>query len=379
MYKPSSILCFLLSLILVPGCKQVAQQSVASGNEVIQKQITLLLNAGENNPRNSEGDFITLKSGRILFIYTHYTGKSNNDHAPAYLAGRFSNDGGKTWTKEDKLIIDNEGDMNVMSVSLLRLQNGNIALFYLRKNSEVDCVPLLRISKDEAQTWSDPVVCIPDQKGYFVLNNNRVIQLRNGRLLMAVARHATPDSKFKNKAILYSYYSDNNGANWKAGSPVPDSTEIITQEPGVIERKDGSVMMFIRSSGGLQQLSFSKDHGETWSHIQPSTIKSPLSPASIVKIPASNDWVLVWNNNDGSDASRKNKRTPLNIAISKDEGKTWQNIKTLEGDPEGWYCYTAIHFNKKDILLGYFTSSQLKKTELSVTCIARVSLRDLYR
>ena len=76
------------------------------------------------------------------------------------------------------VVVENEGGMNVMSVSLLRLQNGEIALFYLRKNSTEDCIPMMRISKDEARTWSDPIPCITDRKGYFVLNNDRVVQLR---------------------------------------------------------------------------------------------------------------------------------------------------------------------------------------------------------
>ncbi|HRP54884.1 sialidase family protein [Agriterribacter sp.] len=372
------IFYFLFSVMLVAGCKPVAQRSV-TGKPDVEKQVALQLDPGNNNPRNSEGDFITLKDGRIFFIYTHYTGVSTSDHAPAYLAGRSSDDGGKTWTPEDTLVIENEGGMNVMSVSLLRLQNGNIALFYLRKNSEQDCIPLMRISTDEAQTWSDAVECITDKKGYFVLNNNRVIQLQSGRLLMPVALHAAPGSQWQNKAILYSYYSDDNGMNWKHSKPVPDSTAIITQEPGVIELKDGSVMMFIRASGGMQQLSRSKDGGETWSHIEPSDIKSPLSPASVARITANGDLVLVWNNNDGSDTATGNKRTPLNIAVSKDEGKTWQNIKTIESDPDGWYCYTAIHFYKKYILLAYCAGSQSKKTHLSVTRISRINLRNLYR
>ena len=99
---------------------------------------------GPNNPRNSEGDFITLKDGRILFVYSHYTGASGDDHGNAFLAGRYSSDKGKTWTQEDVKIVDQEGDMNVMSVSLLRLKNGEIALFYLRKNSCTDCIPYMR-------------------------------------------------------------------------------------------------------------------------------------------------------------------------------------------------------------------------------------------
>ena len=150
--------------------------------QIPESEISLILKPSENNPRNSEGDFITLKDGRILFIYSRYSGNSSSDHAPASLAGRYSNDGGKTWTSKDEVIVSNEGGMNVMSVSLLRLKNEEIALFYIKKNSNEDCIPMMRISVDEAKTWSDPVPCITDKQGYFVLNNDRVIQLENGRI-----------------------------------------------------------------------------------------------------------------------------------------------------------------------------------------------------
>ncbi|WP_343702040.1 sialidase family protein [Chitinophaga sp.] len=362
MRKTIKLLCCLLLPFLA------ANQATA------QQQLALQLNPGEDNPRNSEGDFITLKNGRILFVYSRYTGTSTSDHAPAYLAGRYSSDGGKTWTKTDEVIVEKEGDMNVMSVSLLRLQNGKIALFYLKKNSETDCIPMLRLSDDEAKTWSAPVPCITDKKGYFVLNNNRVIQLKSGRLLMAVAKHTTVDGKWQGKANLYSYFSDDNGATWKPGAEVPNTTDIVTQEPGVIELKDGRIMMFIRASGGYQQLSYSNDKGETWSHIEKSNIQSPLSPASIARIPSTGDLLLVWNNTPGKD------RTPLTIAVSKDEGKTWQHVRNIESDPQGWYCYIAIHFTKKkDVLLGYCAGNRPRRTHLSVTNITRLSQKSLYK
>src|SRR5688500_17691380 len=174
-------MCALVVAIL-PGCQNKPTQGNKENTPVAD---VLKLTTGPDNPRNSEGDFITLKDGRILYIYSHYTGTSNDDHASAYLAGRFSSDNGTTWTEEDVKIVDKEGTMNVMSVSLLRLQNGKIALFYLKKNSTSDCIPMMRISEDEARTWSEPKPCITDREGYFVLNNNRVIQLKNGRLLLA--------------------------------------------------------------------------------------------------------------------------------------------------------------------------------------------------
>lgn len=346
---------------------------------ISEPKTVLKLPPSENNPRNSEGDFVNLKDGRILFVYSRYTGDSSSDHAPAFLAGRYSDDGGETWTLEDEMIVSNEGEMNVMSVSLLRLQNDDIALFYLRKNSTKDCIPMMRISKDDAKTWSDAVPCISDREGYFVLNNDRVIQLKDGRLLMGVALHNSPDGVWKNRADLFSYYSDDNGKTWFSSEKVPNTTETITQEPGLIEMKDGRIMMYIRASGGYQQLSFSSDRGESWSHIETSNIPSPLSPATIEKIPATGDWLLVWNNNDGLNPDIKDKRTPLAIAISKDEGKTWKHIKNIHDDSDGWYCYIAIHFVDDDnVLLSYCAGSQSQKTHLSVTDITLLSKKWLY-
>ena len=364
------------SLFLMVACK-TGSKSTGSGYST--KEIVLSLQPGPDNPRNSEGGFVTLKDGRILFVYSRYTGNSTSDHAPAYLAGRFSSDGGKTWSTEDKKIVGQEGTMNVMSVSLLRLQNGNIALFYLRKNSVADCIPMMRISTDEAETWSSPTECITDKKGYFVLNNDRVIQTTSGRLLMAVAMHQSPDMKWSNKGKLFTYYSDDSGNSWKCGTEVPTPADIITQEPGLVQLRDGDIMMFIRASGNYQLVSYSKDEGVSWSMAEKSNIASPVSPASIERIPGKGDLLLVWNNNDGTNEAIKGRRTPLNLAISSDEGKTWKHIKTLENDPDGWYCYTAIHFVKNAVLIGNCAGSRSKKTELSVTNITRVGMGWIYQ
>lgn len=87
-----------------------------------------------------------------------------------------SEDEGRTWSREPQVVVEKGVAANVMSVSLLRLQSGRLALFYLIKNSLLDCRPVLRISTDEAVTWSEPRP-VGEAPGYFVLNNDRVIQL----------------------------------------------------------------------------------------------------------------------------------------------------------------------------------------------------------
>ncbi|MGM9509211.1 exo-alpha-sialidase [Larkinella sp. GY13] len=349
-------------------------------NKVGEKSLVLQLNPGADNPRNSEGDFVTLKDGRILFIYSRFAGNSSSDFAAATLVGRYSSDGGKTWTPDDQLIVSNEGGMNVMSVSLLRLQDGRIALFYARKNSMDDCIPMMRISTDEAKTWSDAIPCITDRKGYFVLNNNRVIQLKTGRLLMPVALHETPPGgRFNGKGRLFSYYSDDTGKTWKVSQEVANPDVITLQEPGLVALKD-RLMMIIRTDAGVQYAAYSTDQGQTWSPSQPTTIASPVSPATIARIPATGDLLMVWNNNGNQEGNPiKGRRTPLNIAVSKDEGQTWQHVKTLEADPDGWYCYTAIHFvGKKEVLLSYCAGNRPKGTGLSVTNVTRLNLDWIY-
>ena len=300
--------------LMIAGCKAGSGSKSATENK--GKETVLKLSPGTNNPRNSEGDFVSLKDGSILFVYSHYTGNSSSDHASAYLAGRKSYDKGKTWSTEDKTIIQQEGLMNVMSVSLLRLQNGNIALFYLKKNSTSDCIPIMRISTDETKTWSEPIPCITDRKGYFVLNNDRVIQLKDGRLLMSVALHQTPEeTKWSNGARLFSYYSDDNGITWKSSPELANPDNVILQEPGVVELKNGEIMMIIRASPGMQYKTYSKDRGQSWTAAEPTNIKSPLSPATIQRIPSTQDLLLVWNNNGGENPAIKGKRTPLSIAV----------------------------------------------------------------
>lgn len=360
----------IVALFLIVAINESCQNKSA-GKKIERNQVedVLKLHTGLDNPRNSEGDFITLKDGRILYIYSHYSGNSNDDHASAYLAGRYSSDEGKTWTSEDVKILDQEGTMNVMSVSLLRLQNGEIAFFYLKKNSTTDCIPMIRKSSDEGKTWSEPDRCITDKEGYFVLNNNRVIQLKNGRLLLAVAMHGVPgDPVFYMAGRIWSYYSDDNGKTWIASEEVANPGKIVTQEPGMVELLKGEILMFMRTSAGVQYFSFSKDKGETWSPVEPGNLISPRSPASIARIPSTGDLLVVWNDN-GADQ----KRTPLNIAVSKDDGKTWINNKILENDPNGSYCYTAIHFTDKDVLLGYFDWSTAGVT------IKRISIDWIYK
>lgn len=331
-------------------------QGVASG---IEKP--LLIAPRPENGRNSEGDFIQLKDGRLLLVYSKFIG--TGDHAPAELVGRYSSDGGQTWSSDDVPIITRTGqDANLMSVSLLRLADGRIALFYVRKYDSpqgskypyLDNI-LMRTSTDEGKTWSNPThVVSENQPGYRVLNNDRVIQLKSGRLVVPLAVHYLPGwPGFQSSADIVCYLSDDQGKSWRASTSRLKS-ELLAQEPGVVEMTDETLLMFCRSRD-CQLVSRSDDGGDTWSPLESSEIAQPTaSPASIERIPNTGHLLLVWNNgNDPLAAVKPVGRRPFSVAISKDEAATWEHIQNIGTDPQGWYCYSAIEFIDDHVLFAH--------------------------
>jgi sialidase-1 len=187
--------------------------AAAASNEVV-----LNIEPTKENPRNSEGAFASLKSGRIIFYYTQFYGGAR-DESPARIAGIHSDDDGRTWS-QPKIVVENSGGNNVMSVSLLRLAGGRLALFYLVKNSWLDCRPYVRFSTDEVATCSEPKLML-EAPGYFVMNNDRVIQAGTGRLIAPLGFHRSRASdphssrSFDSRAIAMWLLSDDEGKTWK--------------------------------------------------------------------------------------------------------------------------------------------------------------------
>ncbi len=352
----------------------------------MNSEIVLSLQAKQGNPRNSEGSFVTLKDGRILFAYSRYRGKHDwSDHATADIAARISVDGGRTWSTDDRILVPNEGSCNVMSASLLRLQDGRIALFYARKNSFKDCHLYMRTSMDETESWSAPVLCIP-APGYFVVNNDRVIHTSAGRLVVPAAYHRakldTDDmnaASFDARGIAVCFLSDDHGQTWHESQDwlaFPGKCPSGLQEPGVIERKDGRLYAWCRTAAGCQYETESTDAGETWAVPRPSSFRSPCSPLSIKRNPTTGHVLAVWNDHsrlrrstDGE--SSYGGRTPLTMAISKDDGSTWQAAVDVENDPGHGFCYTAIHFTDDAVLLAYCCGGGTRGV-LQDSCIRRI-------
>lgn len=382
---PRSSLITIIAAVFALGISVRAEtvEALPSAPPQIALQRHLTLAPKPGNRRNSEGDFIQLKDGRWLFIYTHFTGGAD-DHSSAVLASRESRDGGVTWSDEDKVVVPNEGGFNVMSVSLLRLHSGEVALFYLRKNSLQDCRPLMRTSEDEAKTWSEPIECITDEVGYYVMNNSRVSQLASGRLILPTALHDFEHSRLMPGRIVV-YLSDDRGKSWRRSSTILEHDEAGTRmnlmEPGVVEVSKDRLLMVIRTKVGCQYLSESTDQGASWSTPRPSSLLSPESPATLARIPATGDLLVVWNDHEGKPEDYRRKqppiRTPLAAAVSQDGGKTWTKRKLIETETGHGYCYTAIAFAGDRVLLAY--CAHASSYGLETTQISSLLIDDLYR
>ncbi len=337
----------------------------------------LTIDPSDSAPRNSEGDIIRLSDGRLALVYTRFTG-GDQDESAAHLALRTSPDGGRTWSA-DRTLLANEGGRNVMSVSMLRsADDKEILVFYLKKDSAgSSCTMLMRRSADDLQTLSDPVT-VTTLPGYHVVNNDRVIRLTTGRLLVPSALHTdlteTTSTKFHPAAAMVVYYSDDDGRTWhKDASAVPTMAErkLTLQEPGVVELADGRVMMYIRTAHEAQYACYSSDGGISWTAPQPTELKSPLSPATIERIPGTDELLAVWNDHSGRWPFKAGNRTPLCMSVSTDDGKSWTPSVLLEGDPNGWYCYTSMTWTSNSLILTY-CAGQGRKDGLNRLKVAEV-------
>jgi sialidase-1 len=379
----------LYALVAGSAAKAASAANAISADLAVGNRVVLEVPPGPGNARNSEGAFIALKDGRILFVYSRFIGSDHSDHAKAVLAARRSQDEGETWDADTIIATpDEERAMNVMSVSLLRLQNGDVGLFYCLRFSWHDLRMYVRRSSDEGLTWSTPVRCMPAAE-YHVVNNDRVVRLSSGRLIIPAALHrrmADPDAPtsrdWRGQAVFF--LSDDDGRTWResatfAALTIPH-TRTGLQEPGVIELPGGTIWAWARTDLGRQYETFSFDGGETWSEPRPSRFTSPNAPLSMKQMPGSTKLLAVWNPIPNYQTRRLERpagdRTPLVAAIGEGtRDATWgapflidENTTENEG-----YCYTAIHFTGDSVLLAYCAGGRADQNRLNRLRIRKIS------
>lgn len=311
------------------------------------------------NPRYSEGSIIGLLDGSLLYATTEFVG-GGADHATARIVARMSADHGRTWS-DPRVLQENTGKQNVMSVTLRRLTanafDGPLGMIYLVKNSPTDLKVVLRISNDEAQSFGPPIL-VTDAPGYHVMNNDRVTVMASGRMICPIAWTDDVFKKGGGHFVCFCYLSDDGGKTWRRSAEQVDQPQRGAMEPEVVELEGGELLMIIRTQLGKIATSRSTDGGEHWSAPGQFDVNSPESPATIRRIPATGDLLLVWNNTYAVGSNHGGKRRPLTAAVSSDGGQTWKHIRDLETDSAAGYAYTSVLFNRDRVVLSYYVSDE---------------------
>ena len=319
--------------------------------------------ASEEHPRNDSASIAELPDGElfIVWIEMHASELGGNDEAPASIASMRSRDGGRTWTDHRIEVSPEAGDRSVYNPSLVLLPNGELLFFYLKYhhlvwNDALVASGYLKRSHDGGRTWSVPTT-LWDHEPYGCANHTFTV-LSSGRLLKSCELVPVWGSYPKCVSSSGCFISDDFGANWREPKSFVTLPLRGSMENHIAETNSGNLVMVVRSQLGNAFLSRSEDQGETWQHPQATGLSASESMPSLTQIPNTGHLLLVWNNAWYDHTyDHSGKRTPLTVAVSRDEGKSWDSIKNLEDEPDVEFSNVACtHLSDRRMIISYFTS-----------------------
>ncbi|MBR2634712.1 MAG: exo-alpha-sialidase [Clostridia bacterium] len=334
----------------------------------------LFLHTDENVSRVGEGAFLRLKSGAILYAYTEYCSDNYHDHGEANIAAIYSYDEGETWQDKHILIYKDADAANLMSVSFLRLSEEEILIFYLKKYKIGDrmmCVPQVRSSFDEGKTWGEARRCVAEDN-YFILNNDRVLRLQNGRIIMALAYNGPDGVKGKHGEAVRYTVSDDNGKTWHDNGichAMPFENLRGFEEPGMYQHEDGTIWSYYRTNVGCQFEAVSTDNGDSFSTPKPSVFFTGARSPMLVKKLWGTHTAAVWNPISlytGRNLGKLRGRAPLMLAVSTSDGighgkEAFDKLFLIEDDFGNDYSYPAIIDGNGYFLVAYYHSNGREK------------------
>ena len=240
-----------------------------------------------------------------------------------YLSRRSSG----TWSTPEKVAEDKESPC-WNPVLFRERKTGEVTLFYKAGPSPSSWSGFYRRSTDNGATFGESYILPAGLLGPI---KNKPIQLADGTIL-------APTSVESHQAwACWVERSTDNGRTWTRQGPIhhPRHPRGIIQ-PSILQRKDGSLFMLMRSTSAIGQVCIadSRDAGLTWSAARAvDELPNPNSGTDAVTL-ADGRHVLVYN-------PTHKGRTPLVLALSEDDGQSWRQVKVLEDEP-GEYSYPAV-------------------------------------
>jgi len=232
---------------------------------------------------------------------------------------------------------------------LTEMPSGELWLFYKVGKRVADWTGWLTKSKDGGRTWSKGE---PLPQGFLGPIKNKPLLLpgadgrpEHGRLLCG---SSTENDGWRFHVEIYDLAT----AQWEYVGPVestlapptqqPDTlTPIDCIQPSFLQLKDGRLQVLMRSRNGFLATSYSSDQGQTWTPVTLTAVPNNQSGTDAVTL-SDGRHVLAYNNFQTLPGTKKGPRTPLSLAVSDDDGRTWRHVLTLEDSPIAQYSYPAI-------------------------------------
>ncbi|MET8663822.1 sialidase family protein [Streptomyces tendae] len=275
------------------------------------------------------------------------------------------------WTAPVPLSAD--PDRSEQNPVLAQRPDGTVWLFHPSNEPHDQTTARLvtRTSQDGGRTWSPPRVA---HEGPGVFVRNPPFDPGDGSWLLPAYR-CRPGAEHSTVLI-----SEDEGAGWKEYDVA--GTDHLVQLTAV-PRVDGSLLGLLRSRAADRVHSVvSADAGRTWSRAVPTELPNNNSAVQLTRL-RSGALALIYNHASlergefrwvGQGAGRRKKalRTPLTLALSDDDGRTWpwrRDLQTADDeyrDTELGYSYPCITQGRRDGLL-HVAYSYLRKTIKHVT------------
>jgi sialidase-1 len=290
-----------------------------------------------------QGPFVTTADGNILC----------QDAKSAFR----SNDEGVTWTSTPLF-----ADANKYTVSneraLLRTREGVIISAWMnlseRKNPKpwswgeknakwTDFIlPTYSCrSTDDGKSWETPVKLSDPWCGCI----HSMIQMKSGRIVL-VGQEIIP--AWRHATVMW--VSDDLGKSWQRGDVldygVGTHDHAGSLEGTVVERKDGSLYLLLRTEAGFLWEATSRD-GLKWENFKQSTIPAVTCCPQMNRL-ADGRIALLWNAPPRHAPTNGSSRAELSIAFSDDETATWSKpiVVAASFEPRGRASYPYLYERK---------------------------------
>lgn len=270
---------------------------------------------------------LPLDDGSVIAAW--FAGSSESDDDVKILTSVRGTDG--KWGEPIRV----SADPNVAHWNPVLFQNddGTITLYFkVGKNTQY--WKTYYSTSTDGKVWATPKELVPgDNSGGRGPVKNKPIRLKNGTVL------APGSTEIDDKYRCFVDISTDNGKTWNRTPEINSSFlrffKVPMIQPTLWESKDGSVHMFTRTKVGKIYRSDSYDGGKTWCTAYPTNLPNNNSGIDL-DTDDSGRIFLVYN-----PVGIPGIRTPLTLAVSLDDGKTFTKIKTFEtGLAE--YSYPAV-------------------------------------